>query len=134
MTLEDCIKLEQKRNRGKAAVSEHALQTTCVRWFRYVYPHNIIISIPNGAKRSVYERRIALEEGLTAGVPDLFIPHPVGAYHGLWIEMKNGKAGRLTDSQKQMITRLPNEDYYVEVCHTIDEFVKVVEYYMNARF
>lgn len=133
MTLEDCIKLNEKRNRGKAAASEHVLQTTCVRWFRYEYPDYIIISIPNGAKRSLYERRIALQEGLTAGIPDLFIPHPAGTYNGLWIEMKNGKAGRLSDSQKVMITRLRNENYAVEVCHTLDEFVKVVEDYTHAR-
>ena len=133
MTVDEYIKLDQKRNRGKAAASEHDLQTTCVRWFRYVYPDKIIISIPNGAKRTLYERRIALQEGLTAGVPDLFIPHPAGSFHGLWIEMKNGKAGRLSENQKIMIPRLKAEGYAVDVCHDIDEFVKTVEDYMHTR-
>ena len=129
--IEEYKKMCDKLNRGKAAASEHELQTACVRWFRYVYPDKIIISIPNGAKRTLYERRIALQEGLTAGVPDLFIPHPAGSFHGLWIEMKNGKAGRLSEPQVEMIARLKAEGYVCAVCRTQDEFINTIKDYLE---
>lgn len=133
MTIEEFRKLEERKNRGKAAVSEHALQTQCVNWWRYTHPEQakMLLAIPNAGRRTRYERGQVLEEGLVAGTPDLFLALPRGSYHGLWIEMKNGKAGRLSDKQKEMITRLRNEDYAVEVAHTFDEFEKTVEEYLG---
>ena len=70
-------------------------------------------------------------EGVVAGVPDLFLAIPHGEYHGLWIEMKNGKAGRLSPSQKDMHARLRANKYKVEVCHSWLDFSRIITDYIK---
>lgn len=133
MTLEDLIKLNDKRNRGKAAPTEHDLQKACIMWFRYIYPNlsRLLMAIPNGARRTLYEQRMVKEEGIQAGTPDIFLAVPCNGYHGLWIEMKNGKAGRVSDFQKDMLARLSEQGYMCKVCRTLDEFTDAIVTYLG---
>jgi hypothetical protein len=48
----------------------------------------LLISIPNGGKRSYWAGRQEVAMGLTAGVSDLFLPVVTDVYPGFWIEMK----------------------------------------------
>jgi hypothetical protein len=132
MTLEDYIKLDQKRNKGKSAASEHDLQVQCVTWFRWQYPRLVIMAIPNGGYRTATTARLMKAEGQLAGVPDLFVPVPAGEYHGLWIEMKNGKAGRLSPAQKTMHEYLRAQGYAVEVVRDGVHFRSVVTNYIQG--
>lgn len=53
---------------------EHNLQTACVRWFRYQYPKDIILAVPNGGSRDNKKEAARLKaEGVLAGVSDLII-------------------------------------------------------------
>ncbi len=131
MTITEYNELMQKRNRGKSAPTEHDLQVSCVRWFRYSYPQEIIMAIPNGGYRSPKTAAIMKAEGQLAGVPDLFIPAAKGDYHGLWIEMKNGKAGRLSESQQTMIEHLRQLGHRVEIVRSFDEFANLVQEYLK---
>ena len=70
---------------------EHDLQVACVEWFRYQYQGLLLMSIPNGGWRKKATAAKLKQEGAVAGVPDLLLAHPSNGYHGLWIEMKNGK-------------------------------------------
>ena len=135
MTLEEFGILWQKSNHGKVADSEHDLQVTCVKWFRYNYRAymQLLFAIPNGGWRNTTTAAKLKAEGVIAGVPDLFLAVPNGKYHGLFIEMKNGKAGRLSSVQKDMLTLLRNENYQCEVCHTFPEFVTAVQTYLRAQ-
>lgn len=132
MTLEELIKLNEKRNKGKAAPSEHDLQVSCVTWFRYQYPKLVIMAIPNGGYRTATTARIMKAEGQLAGVPDLFVPVPAGEHHGLWLEMKNGKAGRLSPAQKEMHAYLQAQGYAVEVVRDAVQFRAVVSTYLQG--
>lgn len=114
---------------------EHILQVACVRYFRLKYPKHIIFAIPNGGMRNIVVAAKMKAEGATAGVPDLFVPHPNGIYCGMFIEMKNGKCGRLTANQKAMIERLTAKGYYCCVAHDIDEFIEETDkYFRNLPF
>jgi hypothetical protein len=77
---------------------EHIEQRLFVQWAkRAEIP---IFAIPNGGLRN---RSVASKlklEGVSAGVPDLFIPVAVGIYHGLFVEMKRQKGGKLSEEQK----------------------------------
>lgn len=109
---------------------EHNLQVACVRWFRLQYPQHIIFAIPNGGQRNVVVAAKMKAEGVTAGVPDLFVPHPTKIYHGLFIEMKNGRKGRLSESQRQMISLLMRQGYACVVARDFEEFqFKVMRYF-----
>lgn len=47
-----------------------------------------LFAIPNGGKRSYIEGKLMQQEGMLAGVSDLFLPMPVNFKHGFFIEMK----------------------------------------------
>ena len=113
---------------------EHNLQTACVRYFRLKYPNKIIFAIPNGAKRSARQGAYYKEEGLTAGVPDLFIPEPVGRFSGFFIEMKTeSKTSKPSAVQVEMIKKLEKRGYKVIICRSIDNFIAEVDSYFKQK-
>jgi hypothetical protein len=81
--------------------TEHQEQVGFVNWFRGRFPHVLIFAIPNGEKRAISVAKRLKAEGVSPGVPDLFVPE-----WGLWIEMKRATGGRLSAEQKDMITYL----------------------------
>ncbi len=132
VTIEELCAMWDKTNRGKADNSEHDLQVACVRWFRYAYPKALCYAIPNGGYRTKTTARLMHSEGVVGGVPDLHIPIPRGGYASLYIEMKNGKAGRLSDHQKELIPRLQAYGNKVVVCRTVEKFRKEVDEYLRT--
>lgn len=81
------------------APTEHEEQTDFVRWFRQTYtiPLGVrIFAIPNGsAVTSKAQGAKLASEGVSAGVPDLFVPAWL-----LWIEMKRPKKSHTSELQK----------------------------------
>lgn len=75
--------------------TEHEEQREFVAWFRRQYEGVRIFAIPNGGSRSQREGGRLKLEGVSAGVPDLYIP----AWH-TWVEMKRQKGGILSAEQK----------------------------------
>lgn len=110
---------------------EHHLQVACVRWFRMQYPQHLIYAIPNGGQRNAVVAAKLKAEGVVAGIPDLHIPIARHGYHSLYIEMKNGKQGRLSDHQRERIAQLQAQGHKVTVCRTFDDFAREVKEYMK---
>jgi len=75
--------------------SEHAEQVAFVSWFRKTYGSVRILSVPNGGQRNKVVAMKLKQEGVSKGVPDLFIPE-----WRLWVEMKRQKGGTLSPEQK----------------------------------
>lgn len=75
--------------------SEHVEQREFVSWFRKTYRPVRIFAIPNGGKRGKAEALRLKVEGVSAGVPDLFVPEWL-----LWIEMKRADGGTLSKEQR----------------------------------
>ena len=90
--------------------TEHEEQRELVRWFRQTYPDVRIFAIPNGGARSKATAGRLKAEGVSSGVPDLFVPA-----WGLWIEMKRSKGGSLSAEQKDWIKYLESVNYCVIV-------------------
>lgn len=109
---------------------EHKLQVACVRWFRLQHRGRLIYAIPNGGKRNVITASKLKSEGVSAGIPDLHVPIANSRYHGLYIEMKV-KPNVPTIKQKDMMVKLHMNGYKCAVCYSIDEFISVVNEYMN---
>ena len=109
---------------------EHQLQVACVRWFRMQHPSVLIFAIPNGGQRNVITAKRLKDEGVVAGVADLFIVYANKfGYNGLFVEMKTDK-GRQTESQKEFERYCVTHNYKYEVCRSFDEFVKVCNEYV----
>ena len=81
-----------------------------VQWFRRSYPDVRIFAIPNGGARSPATAGRLKAEGVSAGVPDLFVPAM-----NLWIEMKRQKGGSLSAEQKDWAEHLRGLGYEVLV-------------------
>ncbi len=131
MTIDELHTLWAKANKGKAASSEHALQVECLRWLRMTYPSVLCYAIPNGAYTTKTTARKLVAEGVIHGIPDLCIPIPNNGFASLYIEMKNGKAGRLSEHQKTMIARLQAYGNKVVVCRTQSDFRREVGEYLK---
>ena len=90
--------------------TEHEEQRELVRWFRQTWPGVRIHAIPNGGARSKATAGRLKAEGVSSGVPDLFVP----AWR-LWVEMKRTKGGSLSPEQKDWIAYLESVGYCVIV-------------------
>ena len=89
-----------------------------------------IVHIPNEGKRSVVTGAQLKRAGMRPGFPDLFLPRPMGKYHGLFIEMKYGN-GKTTADQEWWLSTLSREGYAVRVCYGFDEAVRCIEAYLK---
>jgi len=111
---------------GSAVLSEHYEQATFVAWFRQTYPSVRIFAIPNGGSRSRTQGAKLKLEGVTPGVPDLFIPAWM-----LWIEMKRSVGGRLSAEQKDWITYLQSVGHCAIVCAGCNDAQEKVRSYIE---
>ena len=105
--------------------TEHEEQRELVRWFRQTWPDVRIFAIPNGGARSPATAGRLKAEGVSPGVPDLFIP----AWR-LWVEMKRIKGGVLSAEQKKWYKYLESVEYWVIVGKGADDAKsKVTEFF-----
>lgn len=85
-------------------------------WFRQTYRGVRIFAIPNGEARSrTVGARLKLE-GVSPGVPDLFVPE-----WGVWVEMKRAKGGTISPSQKDWHRYLEDIGQRVIVGHGFED-------------
>ena len=92
----------------------------------------LLHAIPNGGSRNPIEARHLKEQGVKAGIPDLFLPCARGGFHGLYIEMKRRKGGRVSIEQKKAIIALREQGYRVEVCEGWEKARDVIKEYMET--
>ena len=104
------------------APSEHLEQVRLVSWFRRSYPGARIFAIPNGGGRSMAQGAALKAEGVTAGVPDLFVPA-----WSLWIEMKKATGGVVSPVQKDWIAYLEGIGHQVIVGRGFEDAKRQIE-------
>ena len=109
----------------------HKLQTGCVNWYRSQFRNKLLFSIPNGGQRSKTTGKKLKAEGVTAGVPDLFLAVGNHNYHGLFIEMKYGN-NICSEIQSDIHIILKQSRYKVEVCYTLDSFMQIICDYLGV--
>ena len=102
--------------------SEHIEQVRFVSWFRRNYPDVRIMAIPNGGARSKATAGKLKAEGVSAGVPDLFIPE-----WRLWIEMKRQKGGSVSAAQRDWMEYLERAGYETAVCKGCEDAIETIE-------
>ena len=122
-------------------MSESAEQSALFAWASQVsfsYPAlRLLYAIPNGGARNKITAAILKREGVRAGVPDICLPVPSGAYHALYIELKRtaqpGKPrGTLSEAQKWWIGELQAVGNFAMVCYGWDEARRTIEAYLRG--
>lgn len=117
--------------------TEEEEQIQLMRWahiMRRNHPELMMLHhIPNGGSRGKVEAARFKAAGVKSGVPDLCLPVPRGKYHGLYIEMKRRKGGRVSEDQKAWIHALRKNGYRAEVCRGCTEAAQVIEAYLRGE-
>lgn len=124
--------------------AESQIQQSSVFWFRRQYPELALnlFAVPNGGGRSALEASILKGEGVTAGVADMLLLVPSGKYHGLCIEFKHqaykAENGKLKlaktyqrPEQKIWQEAVEKQGYHYAVVRTLEEFINLINSYLN---
>ena len=106
-------------------MSESMEQILFVNWMRKTYKDHRIFHIPNGGSRNKIEAARLKNEGVSAGVPDLFIPSL-----RLFIEMKKTDGGIVSPEQTKWLEYLRHAGYGAEVCHGCEAAKDIIKIYL----
>ena len=114
-------------------MTEHQIQSAVVDYARH-HPllRDYYFAIPNGGSRHPAEAANLKRQGVLAGVPDTFLALPSGHYHGLFIECKS-ILGKLTAAQKNIIPKLKDAGYRVEVVKEPLHAINIINQYLEDR-
>lgn len=119
------------------APTEEAEQTCLFRWAAMeagAHPElKLLHAIPNGGKRSKSEAGRMRMAGVKPGVPDMCLPVARGGCHGLYIELKRIRGGRVSPEQVQWMDALARQGYRCALCHGWQEAAKTICEYLGIQ-
>ena len=115
---------------------EHAEQVSLMQWWslqcrRFGIPEQLLFAIPNGGQRNIITAKRMKDEGVRAGIPDLFLAVPRGKFHGLFVEMKKTQGGVVSDAQKACMQMLSDNGYCVTICHGFMDAQEAIKGYLS---
>jgi hypothetical protein len=112
---------------------EHLAQSLLVKWFRLQYPlmAKCLFAIPNGGARHIGTAIKLKDEGVTAGVADLFLMIPSNGKHGLFLEMKKEKGAKIQQNQLEFLSLAESMGYGAEVAYGFEEGVEKIKKYLQ---
>lgn len=94
---------------------------------------HLFFHIPNEGKRTRANGARLKAEGMRKGTPDICLAVPRGKSHGLYIELKRLRGGRLEKHQADALDALRAQGYAVAVCNGWESAAKVIEEYLQTR-
>ena len=123
---------ETSRQNGGTESQEQKMLFRWAKIYQGRYPElELLFHIPNGGYREQREAARFKQEGVKAGVPDLFLPIPKNDYAGLFIELKRKKGGRISEAQGWWLEQLRCWGYRAEVCCGCDEAIETIVEYLG---
>lgn len=115
---------------------EHRIQAALFKWAKYASARHpglkLLFAIPNGGARDAITGAMLKAEGVKPGVPDIFLPLPMGGYHGLFIELKTQR-GQPSPEQREWLMRLRHRGYAAVLCRGLDEAIDTITSYVAGR-
>ena len=117
--------------------TEDEEQMALINWARMQekrYPElRLLFHIPNGGSRGKAEAGRFRAMGVKSGVPDLFLPVARGPWHGLFLELKRTKGGRVSREQAAWIRDLGAQGYCAVVSYGWEEARREIERYLRLE-
>ena len=86
-----------------------------------------------GGSRNKIEAARLRAQGVKSGVPDLCLPVARGANHGLYIELKRQRGGRISEEQVRWIDGLLKQGYAAAICKGWQEAASVIIDYLRQK-
>ncbi|KVP17438.1 hypothetical protein WJ84_03635 [Burkholderia ubonensis] len=122
-------------SRARKNEAEGEEQAQLIKQFRAEYPDigELLIHIPNGGyRKNAFEGWRLKEQGVRAGVSDLFLPVARGGFFGLWIEFKAAPPNdaAVSDKQKEWVELMQAQGYSAHVCLGVAAAMKVLAEYL----
>ena len=104
---------------------------------RLGFPACLLFAIPNGGKRGIRTAARLKQEGVQAGIPDIFLAVPARHHYGLFVELKRPKApgvsaGRPTQAQREVMQALEANGYLCTVAYGANEARDAIELYLKG--
>lgn len=90
----------------------------------------LLYHVPNGGSRNKIEAARLRAQGVKSGVPDLCLPVARGANHGLYIELKRQRGGRISEER---IDGLLKQGYAAAICKGWQEAASVIIDYLRQK-
>ncbi len=123
------------KNERNWSPTESEEQQALFRWAAYesgAHPELMLLyHIPNEGKRSRATGARLRAEGLKRGVPDICLPVPRGNWHGLYIELKRLRGGRVSDEQQGWLDALNEQGYFAVVCRGWQQAAAEIQNYLG---
>jgi hypothetical protein len=91
----------------------------------------LMYHVPNGGSRNPKEARNLKQQGVKPGIPDICLPVARKGYHGLYIEMKRRKGGKISAEQAQMLGDLREQGYCAWVCKGANDAIELITEYLS---
>lgn len=118
-------------------LSEDQEQEIVIQWKELMvnrYPElKYLHHCPNGGSRHPAEAKKLRKMGVVPGVSDLFLPVARSGYHGIWIEMKRTKGGKLSKEQKEWLIGMQKEGYMAVRANGADEAIAILDKYIKGK-
>lgn len=110
---------------------EHWEQVQVCNWLdKYGIAYH---AIPNGGNRSIVEAQKLKDEGVTAGVYDLFIMEPRNGFCGMYLEMKRLKGSSTSPEQRAFGLLASQKGYYCVVCKGHENALNALRCYLDIE-
>lgn len=93
----------------------------------------LLYHVPNGGSRNKIEAARLRAQGVKSGVPDLCLPVARGGNHGLYIELKRQRGGRISEEQVRWINGLLKQGYAAAICKGWQEAANVIIDYLQRK-
>ena len=118
--------------------TEHEEQVALFQWAEAnegaVPELALLFAVPNGGYRPMATAAMLREEGVKAGVPDVFLPCRRQRYGGLAIELKRSDhSNHATPAQQEWIERLRAHGYKAVVCYGAQEAIDTIKAYLGIE-
>jgi len=124
-------------------MTEHEMYMQIADYMRYQYPKVIYrFDLAADLKLSIGQAKKHKRLQWRRGYPDLFIAHPMGKYHGMYLELKkdgtrlqkrNGDfASEHIKEQWEMLGALTLRGYKAEFACGFDEAKKIIDEYLGG--
>ena len=88
----------------------------------------------NGVRLTIGQAVKAKKAGMKKGYPDIGLDVARGGYHGLRIELKREKGGRLEPEQKEWLQDLAEYGYFACVCRGANAAKLVLINYLRGEY
>lgn len=96
---------------------------------RFKWIHASMNGVPATGPASAGIRKAS---GQTKGIADIFIPVPVGPWHGCWIELK-ATHGSVSKEQKEFLADMASAGFRAHLAYGWDEAREITLAYLNYR-